>query len=150
MDVDVTVDWDDSGSEPLLPDADIASLLTFALGHEARSGDWSIALRFVGDDEMGRLHEMWLGDPSPTDIMTFPYDDDDGEQGGDILISVDTATVNAREHGLSTSEELCFLVLHGLLHILGWDDRDDADRRAMLERQQSLLNAWRGKDGEAS
>jgi probable rRNA maturation factor len=150
LDVDVTLDWDTAGGEPLLPDDDVESLLTTALKLENQSGSWAFALRFVDDVEMGRLHEMWLGDPTPTDIMTFPYDDADGEQGGDILISVDTADTNAREHGWDTGEELRFLALHGLLHILGWDDHEDADRRAMLERQHALLTAWRadGRDRE--
>lgn len=145
IDVDLTVEWDYADGVALVPDAEIASLLLYALTRESKSGDWTFAIRFVGDEEMCRLHEAWLGDPSPTDIMTFPYDEDDGEQGGDILISIDTAAANASEHDWDTTDELRFLVLHGMLHILGWDDRDEGDRSAMLDRQQELLSAWSGE-----
>jgi probable rRNA maturation factor len=118
--------------------------MTHALEREGRVGPWALALRFVDDAEMAVLHDAYLGDPSPTDIMTFPYDPEDGEQGGDILISVDTAAANAAEHGWESTDELRFLALHGLLHILGWDDHEDAGRAAMLARQHELLAEWTG------
>jgi probable rRNA maturation factor len=102
------------------------------------------AIRCVDDSEMSRLHAAYLNDPSPTDIMTFPYDPEDEEQGGDILLSVDSAATNARDHGWSTDDELRFLILHGLLHILGWDDHDPGARNEMLDRQHALLAGWQG------
>ena len=135
---DVTVDWEASRTQAL--DVIVVErLLCHGLASEGREGEWTFAFRFVDDAEIGRLHDAFLGDPSPTDIITFPYDPDDGEQGGDIVISVDTAATNADEHGWSVSQELRFLVLHGLLHVLGWDDTRDEDRAAMLTRQHELM-----------
>lgn len=141
--VDLTVDWWVEGSSGRIPAPELESLLLYALSREGQNGSWELAIRFVGDAEMSAAHEMYLGDPSPTDIMTFPYDDDEAVQGGDILISVDTAEANAAEHGWHPRDELRFLALHGLLHILGWDDTDDADRSRMLDRQRAILEAWR-------
>lgn len=142
MDVDVTVDWDYGGKPAAVTEKEAAGLLAHALEREGQGGAWTFALRFVMDDEMRVLHERFMQDASSTDIMTFPYEPEDGEQGGDILISVDTATRNAQEHDWPLADELRFLVLHGLLHILGWDDHDDTTRQAMLNRQAALLASW--------
>lgn len=136
---DVTLAWEVDAPQALDED-EIQSLLTRGLAEEGREGEWSFALRFVKDAEIGRLHDTFMGDPSPTDIITFPYDPEDGEQGGDVVISVDTAARNAEEHGWPTSQELRFLVLHGLLHVLGWDDATDEARAAMLARQHELMD----------
>ena len=135
---EVTVDWEVLLPQVLNEDA-VGHLLRHGLAKEGQAGEWSFAFRFVDDAEIGRLHDAFMGDPSPTDIITFPFDPDDGEMGGDIVISVDTAARNAEEHGWPLSQELTFLVLHGLLHVLGWDDTNDDDRTAMLTRQRELM-----------
>ncbi len=135
---EVTVDWDHPAAQAL-DEIDVGRLLRHGLAQEGMEGEWTFAFRFVDDAEIGRLHDAFLGDPSPTDIITFPYDPDDGEQGGDIVISVDTAARNAEEHDWPVTQELRFLVLHGLLHVLGWDDASDAERAAMLARQHELM-----------
>jgi probable rRNA maturation factor len=135
---DVTVEWE-VDQPRALDERDVERILLHALAEEGREGEWSFAFRFVDDGEIGRLHEVFMGDPSATDIITFPYDPEDGEQGGDIVISVETAARNAEEHNWSTGQELRFLVLHGLLHVLGWDDASDEDRAAMLARQRELM-----------
>lgn len=141
-DVELTVDW--QVADEIFPEAEaeLGSLLVHALRREGQAGSWEMAIRFVDDDTIASAHERYLGDPSPTDIMTFPYDEDDGVKGGDILISVDTARFNAVEHDWTVAGELRFLVLHGLLHILGWDDRTETDRSRMLGRQRELLDSW--------
>lgn len=140
---DVTTDWEVDAPQAL-GERDVERLLCHGLAEEGRDGEWIFAVRFVDDAEIGRLHEAFMGIPGPTDIITFPYDPEDGEQGGDIVISVDTAARNAAEHGWSTEQELRFLVLHGLLHVLGWDDATDTDRAAMLARQQELMGSFGG------
>lgn len=142
LSVDVTIDWSLPGGAQLVDEDRAAALLRHGLMQEGQDGSWEFAIRFVGDAEMSRLHERYLNDPSPTDIMTFPYDPDDGELGGDIVISVDTAAENASDHDWSTRSELEFLMLHGLLHVLGWDDHNESNRAAMLARQYELLETW--------
>lgn len=137
---EVTVGWEVPLPQALDEDA-VGRLLRHGLSEEGQEGEWSFAFRFVDDAEIGRLHDAFMGDASPTDIITFPYDPDDGEQGGDIVISVDTAARNAEEHEWPVSKELAFLVLHGLLHVLGWDDATDDDRAAMLTHQHQLMLA---------
>jgi rRNA maturation RNase YbeY len=140
--VEVTVDWNVDHVPAAIDAAEAASLLQHALEKEGRSGTWEVAVRFVADAEMRALHEAFLDDPAVTDIMTFPYDPEEGAPGADILLCVDAAAEHARQHGWTLSDELRFLILHGLLHIVGWKDRDDAAREAMLDRQHELLESW--------
>ena len=82
----------------------------------------------------------------PTDIMTFPYGDE--TQGGDLAISADHALARAGEWGNSPSQEIDFLVAHGVLHLVGWQDTTAAQRAIMLARQEDLVKSWRRECGD--
>jgi probable rRNA maturation factor len=126
---------------------ELARLSQFVLGAEGARGSWEIAVALVDDARLQALHRDFMGIDSPTDIMTFPIGDDgtSNAQGGDLVISVDHAQTQAAAWGLTPPEETQFLVIHGLLHLLGWRDDSDTERRAMLERQQALFERWRGE-----
>ena len=117
------------------------------LKHEMAAGEWEVSIVFVGDDELQILHRDYLGDDSPTDIMTFPLGTDDdwagiGQStfGGDIVISVDQAARQASDEGWDVLAELRFLVAHGVLHLVGWDDTTTEQRQCMLDCQREILN----------
>lgn len=141
-DVDVTIEWHSAEDIVLLSRRDVVSLVDYALRAESTTGEWEFAIRVVDDDTIAGFHARYMEDPSPTDIMTFPYDPEDGVAGADILISLDTARMNADSHGWSVDQELRFLVLHGVLHTLGWNDHDAPARELMLQRQSELLKEW--------
>lgn len=152
LQVDVTVDTEVTLPPVVTVDA-ITSLARHVLSSGGRSGAWQFGVQFVNDLTMQRAHADFMGIDTATDIMTFPYEDvgfdlvPEGEemiaeQGGDLMISVDRATEHAREAGWNTDQELFFLVCHGVLHVLGWDDASDDDRARMLERQDELLASW--------
>lgn len=141
-----------------LTESRLTSLAAHILREEGVTGEWPLGVHFVDDATMQAAHVEFMGIDEPTDIMTFPYADDESDDfgpwvpeaegdeagsGGDLLISVDRAAENAAEAGWSTGRELFFLVAHGMLHLLGWDDATDADRTAMLERQEEMLIRWR-------
>lgn len=131
----------------------IKSLVDHVLRAEHAAGRWTLAFQFTSDPEMQRMHLDFMGLDSPTDIMTFPYEAEDwsesgsplgaDEAGGDIVISVDRARDHAEDAEWDVADELFFLVCHGMLHLLGWDDASDRDRAAMLDRQRTLLGSWR-------
>jgi len=131
-----------------LTEASVISLALHVLQEEGAEGEWTLGFRFVDDAEMQRMHLAYMGLDSPTDIMTFPLDDDwsfedaAGSQGGDIVISVDRAADQAGDDGWDTARELHFLVVHGLLHLLEWDDLQEGARDVMLARQRELLASW--------
>lgn len=106
-----------------------------------------LSILLVDDRRMAKLHEQWLGIPGPTDVITFdltesgaagPHEARAGLQG-DIVVSAETARRTSRQLGWTPRQELILYLLHGLLHLTGYDDILPADRRAMRAREKSLL-----------
>jgi probable rRNA maturation factor len=93
----------------------------------------------VDDDRLRALHREFMAIDEPSDVMTFPADASDGAFGGDIAVSVDRASEQAAEFGNSQTGEIEFLLVHGLLHLSGWDDATEGERARMLDRQAQLL-----------
>ncbi len=96
----------------------------------------------AGDRLLRRLNREFRGKDKPTDVLSFPGDG--GEGGlGDVVISVETARRNARALGRTLPRELDVLVLHGLLHVLGYDHETDDGTMERLERRlrRRLLGA---------
>lgn len=122
-------------------EAELRSLARSILKSEGASGEWSIVVALISDDELQALHLQFMGIDEPTDIMTFPYGE--ATPGGDLAISVDHVITRATEWGNSPAQELQFLVAHGVLHLLGWQDTSPEQRTAMLEQQERLVRAWR-------
>jgi probable rRNA maturation factor len=90
-----------------------------------------VSVVLVSDRRMSQLHRQFLHQRGPTDILTFEH--------GEILISVPTAKQNARRFGNSLRRELCLCILHGLLHLHGFDDRTERDTREMKGTQNRIL-----------
>jgi probable rRNA maturation factor len=91
-----------------------------------------IEVSLVPDDEISRIHEEFLNDPSPTDVITFPH--------GEIFISLDTAQRQSTENGESYEREVALYIIHALLHLAGWDDGDAESREAMWQTQSMILD----------
>jgi probable rRNA maturation factor len=92
---------------------------------------------FVSDRRMASLHRQFLNQTGPTDVLTF--------QHGEIFISVETARRHARTFGDSLARELRLYIVHGLLHLHGFDDRKRADARKMERIQKLILTATNEK-----
>ncbi len=112
-----------------------------ALRAENALGVWAVSIVLTTDQHLQELHREYLDDDTPTDIMTFQLDDplDPGSRGGEIVISIDRAAEQALEAGWPLEKELAFLVIHGMLHLLGWDDATESARTSMLARQTVIL-----------
>ena len=98
----------------------------------------------VDDRRIARLHADWLGVAGPTDVITFASaaaGPPDGVLRGDIVASAETARRVARAVGWQPRQELAYYVIHGILHLAGYDDMTAADRRAMRARERVLLAA---------
>jgi probable rRNA maturation factor len=90
-----------------------------------------VEVSLVTDAEIAEVHGEFLGDPTPTDVITFHH--------GEIHISVETAERQCREHEKTLHEELALYLIHGLLHLAGWDDHDPGDAARMAEEQEEIL-----------
>ncbi len=103
---------------------------------------------------MTALHERWMGEPGPTDVMAFPMDelgsprdDEDDEPEptllGDVVLCPEVARRQARRAGHSPEDEMHLLCTHGVLHLLGYDHAEPDEEREMFSLQARLLEAWR-------
>lgn len=108
----------------------------------------SINIALVTDADMGQLHEEFMGDPSTTDVLTFDLRDGDGpELEGEIAVCVDVARRQARRWRAGVKEELLRYVIHGVLHLLGYDDDVPARRRRMRRAEDRVLARLEGEVG---
>lgn len=121
------------------------ALLVAAVAPQARS----LGVRFSGDREVRRLNRTYRGKDQTTDVLSFPGDlsatSADGHLG-DILISVPVARLQAAAAGHSTEREIKILLLHGVLHCMGYDHETDQGDMERLERR--LRRAWIPKKEE--
>jgi len=122
-----------------------------ALSQEASDETWSLGLLITNDENIRRLNAQYRGEDSVTDVLAFPSGKDpDGFVSppctpphlGDIAISYPRAVAQAAQYGHSTAEELDRLVVHGVLHLLGYDDQTQVQRKAMWARQESIVRAF--------
>ena len=102
-----------------------------------RLGRAELSILLVSDREMRALNRRWRGRDRPTDVLSFPQDD--GRLLGDVVISVDTARRQAAEQDTTLNRETGRLLIHGLLHLLGYDhERSPAEARRMQRRERAL------------
>lgn len=126
--------------------------LDAAAGIIERGRPWrfgEVAIVLVTVERICELHERYLNDPTPTDIITFPYaEPEEGETvDGDIAICPDVVREQAEEAGVPFERELAFVGVHGLLHLAGWDDATAEERAAMHARQEEILQEIQGDIG---
>lgn len=99
-------------------------------------GELSIA--FVTDMAIAKVHEAFMDDPTATDVITFPADPK-MDFAGEIIVSVDHARNQAKKMDEPFSRELSLYLIHGWLHLAGYDDCSDEDRAAMRKAEQKAL-----------
>ena len=148
-----------------------AGLARQVLAARGVKGETEVSLLFVDEDAMAALNEQFLGTTGPTDVLSFPIEDEPGptgrspdfggsgpgtspEQGtltllGDVVICPEVAARNAAEHGVSLEDEVALLVVHGLLHLLGMDHGEEAEAERMEALEQQLLARFHRVSHEA-
>ncbi len=122
----------------LLSDAEVRAAVAAALAHGRRPG-LALAVVFVTDAELARLHGRYLGDPSPTDVMAFELGGEGGGPGGELYVSVERARAEARARDLPPERELTLYVVHGCLHLCGHDDLRPGPRARMRAAERAVL-----------
>lgn len=100
---------------------------------EIGKSESSATVAFVSDNRIRELNRQFRGIDKATDVLSFPADDAEGMNLGDIAVSVETAATQAKENGLSFDEEIAQLILHGLLHLSGYDHESDNGEMNRLE-----------------
>ncbi|HEY5432258.1 MAG TPA: rRNA maturation RNase YbeY [Coriobacteriia bacterium] len=133
--------------EPLALDA-FERLGAFVLRMEDAPDAVELSVALVDDDEIAHLNEQYRGIAGPTDVLSFGCDDpcptasDEPIAIGDVIIAPEVARRQAAELGTTVEDELDLLLVHGILHLLGYDHDTDADAAVMQARERTLLAAW--------
>ncbi len=116
-----------------------------ALGVVPDAEGAGVTVAFVSDRAMRELNRRWRGKGGTTDVLSFPAGQDEFEKAeglnlGDVIISVEQAARQAGAHGLELDEALAQLILHGLLHLCGYDhERDGGEMNALELRLRRRL-----------
>jgi probable rRNA maturation factor len=133
----------------------VVSVARHALAALRVSPAAELSIIAVTTDTMAELHERWMDEPGPTDVMSFPMDElveesrrpDASDMGpallGDIVLCPEFAKAQARSAGHSLDDELHLLTVHGVLHLLGYDHAEPDEEREMFALQATLLADWR-------
>ncbi len=140
----------------------VASVARYALDAMRVNPAAELSILAVTSEVMAELHERWMDEPGPTDVMAFPMDDlvdesrrpDAPEIGpallGDVVLCPAFARDQARRAGHSLADELALLTVHGVLHLLGYDHAEPEQERAMFGLQTRLLADWKAARKEAA
>ena len=135
-------------NETLRLDA-FVDLAEYVLKVEGAPEASEVSIALVDESEIAELNERYRHKEGPTDVLSFPCDEvaavvAEGEPLtlGDVILAPTVAETNARELGNTIEAELNLLVVHGVLHLLGYDHIEDDDATVMQAREKSILEAW--------
>ena len=147
MDLDITLTSSDD-TQLALSEEEIRHILETVLGEFNLDGSYSISVSFVSNDEISDLNSEWRGVAHPTDVLSFecdnPFDDEvfEGEPCviGDIVLAPEYISHQAIDFNTTPADETRLLLIHGGLHLLGYDHEEDDEFRSMIQLEQSLLD----------
>ena len=114
------------------------------LDSESTDSDSDLTIVLTDDSQLHELNRDYLGVDAPTDVLSFPADEEDPETGvrylGDILISIPRAKQQAEAAGHSPEAEVQLLVVHGTLHLLGHDHAEADEKARMWKAQAEVMS----------
>lgn len=134
----------------------LVELARFALAELGIHPQAELSILLVDEATMAGYHEKFMDLPGPTDVMSFPMDElrapaDDEEPPlgvlGDIVLCPQVTSRQAAEHGRSAEAEAEYLLIHGLLHLLGHDHAEPGEKAIMFGLKDRILEAWAGHRG---
>ena len=115
----------------------IKKVVKIVLDKEVKSAKLSIA--FVDNEEIKRLNERFLGSNEVTDVIAFPLNNKEDILSGEIVISVETAVEVANKKKSSIEGEIILYLVHGILHLLGYNDKNKKNATIMHEKESEIL-----------
>ena len=146
----MNVFFSDEQVRPIDGDA-LVALAARVLRHEGYPDRTELSITAVSDEAIAALKAEHLGEDAPTDVLSFPIDEltpgvapyvaGDGPplMLGDVVIAPEYIARQASGHGVSESDELALMVVHGILHLMGWDHEAEAEAELMESRERDIL-----------
>ena len=129
----------------------ISNLAAFTIAKMKLHPQTDLSIIFVDRDSIAELNKRWMGEEGPTDVLSFPMDElrpgDNSENAadsllGDIVICPQVALEQASLANKPVIAEIDLLLVHGLLHLLGFDHADEIEHKEMFDLQQKILDEW--------
>lgn len=128
---------------PDVPAELVESAAAAALKHQSAPEYAEVTIVLTDDTQLHQLNQEWMDVDAPTDVLSFPADEIDPENDhrylGDILVSVERAAEQATAAGHATEAEVQLLVVHGVLHLMGHDHAEAAEKAKMWQAQSEIL-----------
>ncbi|MCX8105352.1 MAG: rRNA maturation RNase YbeY [Ignavibacterium album] len=103
----------------------------------------SLELNFIKASKIKEINKIYLSHDYSTDIITFNYSENKSVIDGEIFISVDDAAENAKKYKVKYIEEIARLIIHGILHLIGFDDLKSGQRKKMKIQENRLLKKYK-------
>ena len=140
------------------PSAWLKRVVRAALTAEKASASSEVTVLIAGQEKVHELNRMYLDEDRPTDVLSFPMLPPESDKAGfvappdglvhlgDIVVSLPQATEQAREHRHSTNREIAILVIHGVLHLLGYDHAEVEEEQKMRNRESLILSGLEEED----
>ncbi|PKQ30694.1 MAG: rRNA maturation RNase YbeY [Actinobacteria bacterium HGW-Actinobacteria-2] len=129
----------------------LVQLASFALDLLRIHPEAELSILLVDEDTMSAYHEKFMDEPGPTDVLSFPMDelrapepDEEPPLGllGDIVLCPTVTAAQAASMGRTPEEEADYLLIHGLLHLLGHDHLEPAEHKVMFDLNDKIIAAW--------
>ena len=140
----------------VLVESELQDVVLFGMSQMRVHPDAELAIVLVDETAMEQLHLQWMGEPGPTDVLSFPMDElrpgRDGETSaegilGDIVLCPTVAASQAEAAGHSVMAELSLLTIHGLLHLRGYDHAEPEEEKEMFGLQADILKKYSDQTG---
>lgn len=134
----------------------LVALAIFALDSLRIHPQAELSILLVDTDTMAAYHEKYMDEPGPTDVLSFPMDElrppKDGEDSapgmlGDIVLCPEVTAAQASESNRTPEQEADYLLIHGLLHLLGYDHAEPEEKKVMFGLNDRIIAAWTAKRG---
>ncbi|MEG0477209.1 MAG: rRNA maturation RNase YbeY [Raoultibacter sp.] len=150
MDIQINYDY----QKEVLEKLPLEELTQFVLSSQDKPFNTEVSISFVTNEAIAKLNEEYRNKKGPTDVLSFECDGamDDLEASlqveapvfelGDVVIAPDVARAQTTEFGTSFEEEISLLLVHGLLHLCGFDHIEDDEAQRMESLESELLEAW--------
>lgn len=138
--MDQRIEFFSEDVEFLLPDQDKVSEWISAVIQEHGQELENLTFIFCSDDYLHDINVEYLDHDTLTDIITFDNADEEGMIEGDIFISIDRVKDNAASIGTTFTDELHRVIIHGVLHLLGFEDKGDEAQAQMRKQEDSCLS----------
>lgn len=133
---------------------ELKEIIKYTLEIEQMPPNCEVSISFLFDDDIQTLNKQYRQINEPTDVLSFPIEQSLKDKTGtfdlniplllgDIIVSIDHAIEQAEQYGHSLKREISFLIVHGLLHLLGYTHDTDENEKEMFQKQDKILGAFK-------